>query len=877
MVILRCKGDALHGPAETVIDGGDETGFAATSRAPSVAHSAPAAKARDSARPAPKAPAKEPSVAADDGLGGGMFGLFDGAGDDPDYRRHMPGRYDHRSPLPRYRQDLRNDNRYSPRPFTVHGDSGDRNAGDVRAHAYDVRPRTANDHYALPVTPHAGYDFQQRRRFVPHTVQQSPTQRHENRPLHNAYTPRAPPSSLLPRVSAPEGFSFVLETCKEMDGLYRLSFGEREKCAELAQEAHAWENDPEMYLSAMKALRHKQQELGKADEQLTAMRQAIYARMRRMDPKTWQYTRDFLVLEARLFGPNDPHMQQWPDPRLQQHLQSPELGTTRTSGAIDDRTGHNPRSNDGWEEQGHGETNGGLQQKQMRKQSGAHSARSSIQKPAGDGWGASSQKGGGNWATDDVDNQANDGGAGDAWGGAAGGNDDQNKDDSKSESKKDGTGAWGANDNGQSNNEGDNGWGANNDKNDSKQDGGDWGGGGDNNDTRSKTAGWHNNDGAGSHKSRSQNNDAWAQSTKDNKSQTAKSKIDSWAKGNQKSQSAAWGNQSQAKTQQGGNGGWNQVGAGEGQARSHASSRRPARTTTSVALEPVIKPYWADWDKPQQGTSRPRPQPRDPYEYPPPATVLAPSGRARDLSHGVQAGRGADYAHKTFRPEYLDTMDKPYAIFTFKYRSQSTLEKLLRRKIDTSDTKRAVDEAEKEKLMRLPKDELVQEMLKMRLKPSSSGTKPASAPTAPSNTGWGVKAPSQANWGGDQQRDDVKPSDSVSNHTSVKRGDGGGGVWAAAKSKANDGGWDSGKNDNGGDAWNQHDKQSRKNEAKKQKSKVSAWDAAPAAGENDQWAANGAGKDKASSRSESHFAPDDPGLQTAGDGKLSQGWADAGW
>ena len=39
-------------------------------------------------------------------------------------------------------------------------------------------------------------------------------------------------------------------------------------------------------------------------------------------------------------------------------------------------------------------------------------------------------------------------------------------------------------------------------------------------------------------------------------------------------------------------------------------------------------------------------------------------------SHQVQAGRGSLYEHSTSRPKYLDRPSKPYAVFTFKYRSR---------------------------------------------------------------------------------------------------------------------------------------------------------------------------------------------------------------
>lgn len=209
-----------------------------------------------------------------------------------------------------------------------------------------------------------------------------------------------------------------------------------------------------------------------------------------------------------------------------------------------------------------------------------------------------------------------------------------------------------------------------------------------------------------------------------------------------------------------------------------------AVATTVSAIRPVIKPYWQVWDKPAEEEKKPRTQPRDAYVYPAPPSIAAPPGKPPSVSHGVQAGRGANYTHKLHQPEYLDTMQEPYAIFTFKYRSKAAVEKILKKKIDTSNVQQAVKEVEAERLRRLPKDELVAELMRRQMMMSSSSNssnnssnsnssapssrlpsytsklreddnngekekKASSRKKSPSNkSGWGVE---------------VKPSDSVSN------------------------------------------------------------------------------------------------------------------
>ncbi|KAF2118488.1 hypothetical protein BDV96DRAFT_597306 [Lophiotrema nucula] len=61
------------------------------------------------------------------------------------------------------------------------------------------------------------------------------------------------------------------------------------------------------------------------------------------------------------------------------------------------------------------------------------------------------------------------------------------------------------------------------------------------------------------------------------------------------------------------------------------------------------------------------------------APLLAiPESKAKEqcLDHQVQEGKGIQYEHCIGRPEYLDTLEKPYAVFRFRYRSQAMLHKL---------------------------------------------------------------------------------------------------------------------------------------------------------------------------------------------------------
>ncbi|KAI7617461.1 hypothetical protein KC346_g5462, partial [Hortaea werneckii] len=131
-----------------------------------------------------------------------------------------------------------------------------------------------------------------------------------------------------------------------------------------------------------------------------------------------------------------------------------------------------------------------------------------------------------------------------------------------------------------------------------------------------------------------------------------------------------------------------------------------------------VKSYWADWrqttmpqDSPGHGMKK-REIVRDPCDYPAAPVPTVPEGKLKDIKHGVQAGKGANYSHRCHRPAYMDTMAEPYAVFSFKYRSKEALEKILKRDV-SSDVQATVKQAEEEKFLNMPKHKLVEELMKM--------------------------------------------------------------------------------------------------------------------------------------------------------------------
>ncbi|EGC43446.1 conserved hypothetical protein [Histoplasma capsulatum var. duboisii H88] len=111
-------------------------------------------------------------------------------------------------------------------------------------------------------------------------------------------------------------------------------------------------------------------------------------------------------------------------------------------------------------------------------------------------------------------------------------------------------------------------------------------------------------------------------------------------------------------------------------------------------------------------------------DEPPLYTVPESVARAESLTHQVQLGPQARYTHRIRTPEYLDTMDKPYAEFIFKYRTAGEsliaildLFRPLSNSLDVIQNKFDVAVAldideERRKLEALPRFEIVNQLLR---------------------------------------------------------------------------------------------------------------------------------------------------------------------
>lgn len=169
-------------------------------------------------------------------------------------------------------------------------------------------------------------------------------------------------------------------------------------------------------------------------------------------------------------------------------------------------------------------------------------------------------------------------------------------------------------------------------------------------------------------------------------------------------------------------------------------------------LQARIKPYWAEWNHAPTTTID-----KDNPVYTLPSEIAA----RENLTHQVRPVKGAAYRHKCERPRYLDTHDEPYALFVFKYREQSVIEGMVGRKLDVPTE---TEEQQRERLKRMTKDEIVEEVLKQRREgvtlptetttleagKDAANTHSASAPGWDSLKAWAAdNIPAQANAAGD--------------------------------------------------------------------------------------------------------------------------------
>ncbi|KAI5239847.1 hypothetical protein E4T43_06546 [Aureobasidium subglaciale] len=177
------------------------------------------------------------------------------------------------------------------------------------------------------------------------------------------------------------------------------------------------------------------------------------------------------------------------------------------------------------------------------------------------------------------------------------------------------------------------------------------------------------------------------------------------------------------------------------------------------------KSYWNDWNK-RPALSGPR-LTRDLYITPEEPLPLVPkqAARSKHVEHQVKTGKGAQYLHLCARPEYLDSMKQPYAVFTFKYRSKRVIEKKF---------KVAIKEEGKNlmaKIADMSKDELAGELFRLRVHKEKS----ISAAKAPTHKSASAQLHTKNNaWEKPAEKTPTKPKSKAKTATALPSAD-----WAA--------------------------------------------------------------------------------------------------
>ncbi|KAI4921561.1 hypothetical protein J4E85_008906 [Alternaria conjuncta] len=156
----------------------------------------------------------------------------------------------------------------------------------------------------------------------------------------------------------------------------------------------------------------------------------------------------------------------------------------------------------------------------------------------------------------------------------------------------------------------------------------------------------------------------------------------------------------------------------------------PSRIHPKPTPNFTAQPHWQFPPPPSTSSSVPKKvlhasSPNDTYIAPaePRLTISQSTSSKSGIQHAVRAGKATEYGHVVGRPEYLDRLEKPYAVFRFKYRSEGVLKGL--GVLHEGDMKHDGDaEKEKaEKLKSVPQEELIAKMLALerRLKGKDNG------------------------------------------------------------------------------------------------------------------------------------------------------------
>ena len=141
---------------------------------------------------------------------------------------------------------------------------------------------------------------------------------------------------------------------------------------------------------------------------------------------------------------------------------------------------------------------------------------------------------------------------------------------------------------------------------------------------------------------------------------------------------------------------------------------KPILSISTAAPKP--QPYWSTW-KDASPTDQKISEVADAANEiiqsilsEPVYSVPASVARRTSMSHQVRPGRSSTYRHKRGVPRYMDTFEKPYAVFRFHYRDKEIVECL------TGTTIIEPEVNEKHRLASLSKHEIIEAFMKVKRK-----------------------------------------------------------------------------------------------------------------------------------------------------------------
>lgn len=191
------------------------------------------------------------------------------------------------------------------------------------------------------------------------------------------------------------------------------------------------------------------------------------------------------------------------------------------------------------------------------------------------------------------------------------------------------------------------------------------------------------------------------------------------------------------------------VAAGRSRKGSNMESKAPSASSSSfvhrnsVPEQPYIKSYWKNINK-TPFAMPPKLHPGAKPDADNSSAVCAPSEapfvvpeaivREKAIKQYVHAGKGHSYSHSTGTPQYMDTVEAPYAVFRFKYRSKEMLSHILGKRGKeqiAKDIKQEQHDEKKRRLSELSKEQLIEKLMSKKDRGSKAGSTKTDNKTTP--------------------------------------------------------------------------------------------------------------------------------------------------